>query len=270
MSWEYMDNGKPKLYQIATDKNTDVSSDKRLVIPTSSPATITVTPGMINASKVYYSWASGYIWNKWYTGLKYVNDTSQPVTIHKLGIKTLSCHSGGQKFVAYSEGVYSYVGPARGYGGNYCVFILVSNDGGSTFEALNNQSHYTQKNIPDVTSSNMTYRGSVPNRQTAGFRDPPPIEYEINDCPIIQPNGIAYVMFGIRRFNVEDLDYTYIKCILNPSEMAIDIETKNKPYVWEYCLDNDGVKRWHLTKRLLSRNNSSGWDIVDDIGGFNR
>lgn len=262
MGWDYMGSGKPQIYNIATDKNTSVEVSKRLIIPTESHSQISVSPGMIKPSDVYYSWASGSIWTRWYAGLKYTNDTGQPITINKLGIKTVSCHSGGKTFVSYSGG-YSYTGPAKGYGGDYCVFILVSNDGGSTFELLDNQSHYAQRNIPNITSSNMVYRGSVSGRQTAGF-DPTPLnEYEIDDCPTIMPDGIAYVMFGIRKFNVNDLTHTYIKCILNPSEMEVEIDQGIKPYIWEYCSDG----HWHLKKRLWSKG-SDGWDLTDDIGGF--
>lgn len=269
MSWEYMSNGKPQIYNIATDRNTGVEVSKRLIIPTDSHSQISVSSGMIEPSDVYYSWASGSIWTDWYAGLKYTNDTGQPVKINKLGIKTLSCHSGGQTFVSYSGGTYSYTGPAYGYGGDYCVFILVSNDGGTTFELLDNQSHYTQRNIANVTSSNMTSRGSISGQQTASFNPTPLNEYEINDCPTIMPNGIAYIMFGIRSFNEDDIYHTYIKCILNPSEMEVDMDQDDTPYIWQYCLDPDRRKRWHLVKRVLSRNSSGGWDIADDIGGFN-
>lgn len=265
MGWEYMNSGKPQIYYI-------YKSD--LPIDPSEIQELTIDPEDIHKSEIYYSWASGSIWSTEYAGIKFINDTGGPVQINKLGIKSLSCNSGNKSFVSYSGGHYSDSSYADGYGAYFCVYILVSNDGGSTFEKLNNQKHYTANYI-QPEGYNMLSKGWVSPSdsrigQTGSFGPVEIREYDIDDCPVIQPDGIAYIMFGVQSFDADAvISRTYIKFILDPSEMEVEIDQGIKPYVWEYCLDEDGVKRWHLTKRVLSRNSSGGWDIADDIGGFN-
>ena len=283
MGWDYItsgkDKGKPQLYILPKSEFTLIDTDKGSQEVEINTDAIHRSTYSGSTDGLYYSWASAYYWNTEYVGLKYTNDSGEPVQIQSLGIKTTSCNSGfdrygnRQTFVAYSGGYYSYVGPALGYGGRFFVFILVKNPDSkpNSFELLNNQLHSAtadgeSQGIPSTDECNMLSRGTTNSpQQTASFDTSQIHTYTIPDCPIIKPDGVAYVMMGINRWNSPNVtsSNTYIKFILDPSEMEVQIDQGIKPYIWEYCSDG----QWHLQKRLWSKG-SDGWDLTDDIGGF--
>lgn len=246
MGWELTSNGKPQMYRWTTNADTHIKEYKG-----SNPS--------------YYTWAVGSTWydpeSEDYTrdaAIKYVNDTSNPMTIGSISIKHVACDSNGKGYWA-STGWQSNA--CEGWGAIYQCFVRVSNDGGNYFESSGEFSN--EINSIRNSGGNMNSPGSSTTR-TAVFGNPPYTgdkalqlrNYTITNCPIIQPGGIAYVHFRVT--NNGHMSDTTIRFILNPSEMVVQFEPGQRPYVWRFENDN----QWHL-KRPIYVYRDGAWVNVE-------
>ena len=199
----------------------------------------------IEAEPEYFTWRTGSLWLRDGVAIKYINDTENPMTMSSVSIKTCACDSGGKLY--YAWGGSSPIGPCYGYGADYTCYVRVSNDGGVTFQ----ESDKYTNDIPTIDGGNMNYAGSGPY-DTAIFGNPPFTgykalqlrEYTINNCPEIQPGGIAYVHLDITNFKCDqdEIQNATIRFVLNPLEMDIYFEPDVDPYIWVYESDH----KWHL------------------------
>lgn len=204
----------------------------------------------------YFTWQRGNLWEQQEEAIKYINDTGGPIKISKVGIKTVACDSGNRNYWAF-QGLQA---PCIGWGALYTCYLRVSNDGGSTFET----SSAATNDIPTTSGSNMNSPGTGPNN-TAAFGNPPFTgdkglihrEYEFENSPIIEPDGIAYLHMRISDFKGPSYQAN-IRFILNPSEMEIDLAPVRGPYIWRFCEDG----RWHL-KSPLYRFDGTSWVPVE-------
>lgn len=212
------------------------------------------------ANPQYYSWATGDIWKEYEACIKFINDTNIPMKISHLAIKSCACDSGGSGY--WSAGGYVN-NPCKGYGATYYSYIRVTNDGSNFSE-----SSVGENKIPTIDGSNMNSPGTgIYN--TAVFGYPPYTgnkglvlrEYTIQNCPIINVGGIAYIHFGVKEFDGPETDTT-IRFVLNPSEMEVDMEESSSSYIWqmkEYQGNGETKKRWELTDDLYMYLGDAGW-----------
>ena len=265
MGWEYTD-GKPQLYS-------------KLSRSTGAPSRASNPP--------YWTWAMGTVWYNngdfEEEGVKYTNDTNKQMKIGSVSIKTCSCHSGGKGYWAWG-GHISDSEACVGWGGRYYCYVMVSNDGGETFQTSSKGYH----DVPPISSTNMNSPG-YDGTHTASFGNPPYTgysgltlhEYVIPDCPIIEPGGIAFVQFGIASLTdsggnkVEWADTTYsqkrktvIRFVLNPTEMEVQFDPETAPYVWKFFKDTskgDTVPKWHLVKPVYIYQGNT-WKDIEEKG----
>lgn len=210
----------------------------------------------------YFTWETGRLWmGKDSNAIKFVNDSKVPLKIGHVGIKTVSCHSGGRGYWAF--GGYMEAPGCKGYGGTYTCYIRVSNDGEKTFEKCDVVSGKNEITIPAISSSNMNTPGSS-GTNTAKFGDPPYTGYkglqfrnfEIGNCPIIQPGGIAYIHLKVDTHDGRDC---VIRFVLDTDELDVGFEPGTAPYIWRYCEDG----KWHLRKPLYVSKNGK-WNDPED------
>ena len=212
----------------------------------------------------YFTWQTGNLWAQKEEAIKYTNDTGQPVRMTKLYVKTCACDSDGQGYWSST----GFTTECKGYGAKYSVYVRVSNDGGKTFK----KSKIGTQTIPSIegTGGNMNTPGTGTSvEQTARFGYPPYTgnkglilrEYDTSDCPIIEPNGIAYIHLKVSDFTSTDLASTTIQFILDPDEMEIVMDGDVGPYVWRFCEDN----KWHLVRPLYIYDGSK-WKNVEEGG----
>ena len=234
----------------------------------------------------YFSWQQGAEWLDKDTCLKFTNDEGTgPIRIHRIAVKSCACDSGGQRFWVY--GASSTSDPCIGYGAKYTVFLRVFNPGSSVAEESSKATHdipsigsaasqtYLDGKLLDHHNMNTPGTSGSSTSTTASFGMPPfgtgnyhpytgiqvPISYDFSESPIIQPGGYAYVHFRISNFKGNSYQ-TYIKFLLDPDQMEVDIDQGSDPYIWRMCEDH----KWHLVKPIYVRS-SSGW--ADPQGGAN-
>lgn len=215
--------------------------------------------GYWKASPRYFTWQTGKLWSQKEEAVKYINDTKVPMRIDNVSIKTVACDSGGRGYWAAA----GYRGiPCEGYGATYYAYIRVTNDGGRTFQ----ESKKWERDVPNISGSNMNSPGTGKSN-TARFGDPPYKgnkglvlhKYTIEDCPIIEPGGVAYVHLGMKDFKGPK-DKMTIRFVLNPHEMEVDFKPGVNPYVWRFCEDNE----WHLVRPIYVEGSGKSWSSVED------
>lgn len=205
----------------------------------------------------YWTWQMGTLWNKYEVCIKYINDSTVPLKISKVGIQTVSCHSGGKSYWS-STGLITT--PCVGTGGTYTSYVRVSNDGEKTYE-VSSFIDSSSNVVPDITSSNMNSAGTS-SKQTASFGNPPYTgnkaliarEYTISDCPTIQPGGCAYIHLRVDINN--NPSTTVIRFILDTDELDVVFEPDESAYIWRYESDN----KWHLRKPLFVAGKNNTWN----------
>lgn len=220
------------------------------------------------AEPSYYSWMLGTKLSRVEPAIKFINDTGNPLKIGRIAVKTVACDSGGHGYWPY--GYYEST-PCKGYGARYTCYVRVSNDNGNTYQ----ESEQNGNIIPDIDGPNYDTLGTRDGGKTSGYsagfgmseslpdnRKLKFHSYDIENCPIIEPNGICYVHLRIRDFNIPaggNLRQVNIKFILNPLEMEVEFEPEESNYIWVFGED----RKWHLTKplQLMAGN---GWIDVDD------
>lgn len=222
---------------------------------------------------LYLTWAIGTVWSDTEYCIAYVNDTGQPMKIGNISIKTVSCHSGGQLYYAFGGPMDV---PCGGYGADYTVYVRVSNDLGIDLDNPDsiNSAHFEESeaytnDIPSITSSNMNSPGTS-STNTAVFGEPPFTgdhafafrEYIIQNCPVIQPGGFAFVHFRVGNFKIPEglsLRRMTIRFLLNPREMIVDLEPMYNPYVWRY----DENHEWHLVRPIQVSLGGNQWNNIE-------
>lgn len=211
MGWEKV-NGMPQIYLYKDGKYTE-------------------------GSPSYWTWQTGHLWMT--TGdicIKYTNDTKTRLQITSVGIKTVSCHSGGQGY--WALGGYMSAPGCKGKGGTYTSFIQVSNDKGKSYSRCSIVDGKNAITVKDITSSNMNSAGSSANN-TARFGDPPfsgekSLSYKhftISDCPVIEPGGHAFIHLRISTENSRDV---VIRFVMDTDELDVVMEPVDDdwPYVY--------------------------------------
>lgn len=233
MSWDMYNSTRPNIYNW-------ILSSKRYEL----------------ATPPYYAWALGTLWQQQEACIKFINDTGNPIRFTRIAIKTVACDSGGESFWAFG---YLETTPCKGYGAQYTCYIRVSNDGGKTFT----ESDKFTNDIATISGANMNTPG-YDATHTAQFGDPPFTgdkalqlrNYTFTSCPVINPNGIAYVHLNISNFKGPAAQ-TVIRFKLNPLEMEIDYDPGISPYIWRFSEDS----KWHLVRPFNIYNN--GWKNVE-------
>lgn len=214
------------------------------------------------ADPTYFTWQTGRLWTKKDSvAIKFTNDTNVALKIGHVGIKTVACHSGGQSFWAFG-GIMSY---SDGSGGYYTSFIRVSNDGGNTFQECLVVDGSNRVRINAIGSSNMNSAGTS-STNTAQFGNPPFTgdhalqfrTFNIEDCPVIEPGGIAYIHLKIEPDNTGTT--VVIRFVLDTDELDVAFEPGTNPYIWRFCEDG----KWHLRKPLYTAKSSSSWKDVEE------
>ena len=196
----------------------------------------------------YYTWGRGTVWIRQEAAIKFMNDTGQRMKIGSVSIKSVACDSGGRSYWAANGRVTT---PCVGYGAQYTVYVRVSNDGEATFQE---SSKYTN-DVANISGTNMNTPGTS-RTNCAQFGNPPFTgdkalqlrDYTIEQCPIIEPNGVAYVHFSVHDFH-GPYTQTVIRFVLNPLEMNVTFEPELGPYIWQYQSDN----QWHLVRPIQIR-----------------
>lgn len=215
------------------------------------------------ASPSYFTWQTGHYWNLNHSeAIKFKNDTKVPLKISHIGIKTVSCHSGGKGY--WAAGGYMEAPGCTGKGGTYTSFVRVSNDGEKTFERCTVISGKNEITVPNITSSNMNSAGTS-GSDTAKFGDPPYTgnkalsykNFEISDCPIIEPGGVAYIHIKVDTDNSRSV---VVRFVLDTDELDIAFEPGTAPYIWRYCEDG----KWYLRKPLYVSKNGKWNDPEGD------
>lgn len=219
-------------------------------------------------SPVFFNWGAWSVWRRQAVAIRYINDTGQPMMFGSISIKILACNSGGQGFNAHNGWI-----PApgtNGYGANYTLRVRVCNTSGAADEpveswhTLTYQETSITNHIP-TDNYNMNYPG-VAGGATAMFGEPPysfPLrEFAIENCPIIEPDGIALVQLEIKdRDGGEGRYDPTIRFALNPHEMVVNIEPLQKPYIWKSFIENGQVV-WHLVKPVQIQT-AGGWEDIE-------
>ena len=142
----------------------------------------------------------------------------------------------------------------------FASFPLV-NDGGKTYQ----ESKKWERDVPNISGSNMNSPGTGTSN-TAKFGDPPYTgnkglvlhTYTIEDCPVIEPGGVAYVHLGMKDFKGPKGEMT-IRFVLNPHEMEVEFKPGIAPYVWRFCEDN----QWHLVRPAYVATTGKTWNSID-------
>lgn len=188
----------------------------------------------------YWTWQSGNLWTTGEVCIRYINDHEAAFVFKSLHIKTLACHSGGKLFWAWG----AKMGPANGAGGGYYCYVSVTNDGGKTYQC----SSPVEEIVADVTSSNMLSPGSGPT-QTASFsNDMPYRDFELADCPVINPGGWAYIHLAASYINSKP-GREVMKFKMSADEVQAVIEPAEIPCVWQFQSD----RQWHLIPDWYSK-----------------
>lgn len=246
----------------------------------------------------WYTWQSGYLWDSDGMSILFVNTTDQDLKLSSIGIKTVSCNSGGQPFVAYSkQWGYYYVGlHANGAAAVFSSYYRVCNnlknvdfagisvgDGQAVVDILNRSSNvWEQSNsfshdIARVTSTNMDTAGSISGKQTAtfgeksGYPDNAQFKqrtYTFTECPIIEANGgICTLHIDVKvSWSNPSTSYPnvpFVRVLLDPNEMEIIFNEERGPYIWRMT---NG--KWVL-KRPLQVYTGSAWSDIENQGGDN-
>lgn len=206
----------------------------------------------------YFTWMTGSIWNRNGVAIKFINDTENPMVMSSISIKTCACDSGGDPYYAFG----GWASACVGYGADYICYVRVSNDGEKSYQ----ESEKYTNDIPTIDGSNMNYQGG-PGAGTAIFGNPPYTgykalqlrEYTINNCPEIQPGGIAYVHLDVTNFKGNYEEAT-IRFILNPLEMDVYFEPDVDPYIWVYESDH----KWHLRQPFYVTSGGK-WTSVEKL-----
>lgn len=253
MGWEYY-NGKPQFYSYPNYVFNSGATKKY--------EKNGVDPG--TGSLHYWSWQTGSIFKGHDIVIKYTNDTEGAIRLKSYSIKTTACDSGGLSYWAWGGLVET---PCVGYGGTYYTYVNVTNDNGKTYQS----SSVANVNVPNLSKTNMNYRGSDATH-SASFGNPPQYPegqpggmtgrvFELTDCPAIQPGGYAYVHLGVGHFNDPATDpiSTVIRFKMDPGEMEVIAEPAENPVIWRFSEDKD----WHLVKTLFKMT-SSGWEQIDN------
>lgn len=249
----YPDSGKLTTNEMLSIRNSNIGYHKY-----SNPA--------------YWSWQSGNLWMDGYDltksqriddgegelCIRYVNDQASAFVFSKLMIGTVACHSGGRPFWAWGGQMSAY--RATGIGGGYYCYVRVTNDGGKTYTASD---HYVAT-VADLDGPNMDSPGRSPGTggNSASFavssswpanRRMQLREFEIVNCPIINPGGIAYIHLAASHLNGSP-DNAVMKFNMNADAIEYDIKPATVPVVWRYQSD----KQWHLIDDWYA-NLDSGW-----------
>lgn len=229
-----------------------------------------------------WTWQTGNVWTqdgRHGLAICWVNDSDQPIRIASVNIQACACDSGGETYWSTS----GVIGPCYGYGATYQCWINVAHDDG-TFE----QSDVISNDIPSIGSAatshfdpygkildvpNMNSRGTS-TTNTGTFGRPPygldPYskytglqgdDYNITNCPVIEPGDRAYVHFFVGNFKgaaAQDNTIANTRFRLSAEYVNIDIKPVQQGYIWVY---HQG--QWELCRPFYIYNNGQ-WTSVEE------
>lgn len=214
--------------------------------------------GVYSESDIYWSWATGNVFDRIDACIKGKNNTTQNIKINSVTIGTLSCNAGGTNFYWWNGSGYSLTNAsyAKGYGGTYYSKIRVKSPGSSTFE----ESSVGTATVANVITKNLYYVGSSSSSAAFG-PDLVPRTFNLSTSPTIKPGDTVYLHFGVSSFNGSKSE-TIIKFSLKTDEMVVNTGKDKDFFVWRY----DGTK-WVLDREVkVYKNSTDKWVTVDKPG----
>ena len=198
------------------------------------------------ADPEFFSWQIGEYWLQHDQCIKYVNTDSAAIKLTSVGIKTMSCNSGGKTYWAYGG---SGTSVCTGKGGKYYAFIQHFDESENLLDRSYIGDTKPTIDIPDE-GPNMIWGGDGPTLGHTAVFDKSKMKmhtYEIPDCPAVEPGEGFYLHLGIGEFTETWLPAVNIMFSLVPGDMDINIEPADQPAIWRFEED----KKWHLVKRLV-------------------
>ena len=199
------------------------------------------------SNTVAYSWSAMMMDHD--ACIKFVNESKVPVTIPKIGVSVADCNSGGKNFYSFGGGRNSSTG-----GRGWFHVGLRTMHAGKIYEK------YSQIDISTYSGYNMITPGSPTS--TADF-NPGPLKYfELDDKSVpVYPGEEGYVHLGVTNLSPAN---TYIKFVLDPEHMDLNVTMANLGYVWRfYSIDGKEPAAWHLVRPVLAYDEDGNWSDLE-------